>query len=197
MSNEKDYDNKNNELKLEIHGLINFDKDVREKFLKLRHAIRKTVNSEEFKNKCIRYTYTNTTYTGRWWWRKANSTTVYGMKKPNGKRQEQIHELFMSGRDQFNTVADKDIDLYVTLYYSRKNVIGYTYPNTFKTWINKKFFLHRLNSKSGKAGIIGNIIHEYMHNVGFGHSFKNNSTRQHTVPYAYGYIAAEVAMKYL
>jgi hypothetical protein len=70
-------------------------------------------------------------------------------------------------------------------------VIGYTYPTIVTTYANKKYFLSNLESMSGNAAIFANIIHEYLHKVGFDHSFYNNATRRYTVPYAMGDIAEE------
>ena len=58
------------------------------------------------------------------------------------------------------------------------------------TAVSDKFF-----KRFNEADIVGNVIHEYCHNIGFGHNVKNNPTRQYTVPYAIGYIAAKIAKR--
>lgn len=165
-----------NKLDVQIQGLGNFSKQEKEKFLKAIELCKKVVNSKEFKQKIKGYKWTS------------GGVTYNTFKKCEGLTNEEVYEKFMSGADKFHPEADRDIDLYTTLYYSRKGVVGYTYPNTFKTWINRKFF-----SSFNLAGIVGNIIHEYMHNMGFGHTSRYNSTRKHTVPYAYGYVARDIA----
>ena len=98
-------------------------------------------------------------------------------------------ELIRSGADQYNPEKDEDIDIRVTYYYKRwSSAIGYTYPTTYATWINGKYF-----NQFAPSSIAGNIGHEYCHNLGFSHSFSNNPTRRYTVPYAVGYIVKDIA----
>ena len=128
-------------------------------------------------------------------WKK--TFTRKNFNRNSGDNRARILEKFMSGKDQFNKKADGDIDLYTTFYFSNNNTIGYTFGNTYKTWINKKFFLYRMETPEGRCKVIGNVIHEYMHNLGYSHSVRWNSSRQYTVPYAYGYIAEDVALQYI
>jgi len=163
-------------LTIDIEELNNYSEAERAKFMRAMALAEKVINSKEFEQRIKNYQWT---YNG----------VIYNTFKLNqGFSNEEIFEKFKSGADKFNTEADGDIDVNSTLYYSWKSTIGYTYPNTYKTWINRKFF-----SSFTEAEIVGNVIHEYMHNVGFGHAFNNNPTRQHTVPYAFGYIARDIA----
>lgn len=168
--------NATSKLTVDIEDLKGFSASEKEKFLKAIKLCEKVINSKEFEQKITNYQWTS------------GGVNYNSFKNSEGLSNIEIFEKFKTGSDKFNKEADGDIDVYSTLYYSWKSTIGYTYPNTYKTWINKKFF-----NKFNEAEIIGNVIHEYMHNVGFGHAAKNNSTRQHTVPYAYGYIARDVA----
>jgi hypothetical protein len=169
--------------KVEVRGLKDFTIAQEDVFLNdVIPLLEKVANSGLFKRLVLDY-----------------DQYMEGFKKPYSSKffpdhsNKEIYNLFMSGADKFNPEPDNDMDLFLTSYYSRKNVVGYTYPSTFKTWVNRKFFVRRLKSKNGHAKIIGNIIHEYMHNLGFSHNKRWNSTRKHTVPYAYGRIAEEVA----
>lgn len=103
------------------------------------------------------------------------------MINTNGNSPLQIYEQFMSGSDPYNPIEDQDIDIAVTLYYKNNRVIGYTYPNTFRTWLNRKFFAIRA---SRIPTICGNVVHEYMHNLGYTHKRRNYSML--SVPYFYG-----------
>lgn len=188
---------KNNpRLRLHAHKLANFTYEQEDIFMtKVAPLLEKVVNSEEFKEEVLKYTWEQRRRHGPWWRRRYSTAIIHQFKKSNGKTNFQVYNELMSGADVHNTIADGDIDLYLTLYYSRKSVIGYTYPSTFKTWVNRKFFNRWLKSREGHCSIIGNIVHEYMHNLGYGHSFRWNSTREHTVPYAVGYIARSVALR--
>jgi hypothetical protein len=145
------------------------------------------VNSEEFKTAVLNYSYT---YYTRRWFRKIPHV-VKGFDRNNGHSPLKIYEKFMSGASILQPEADGDIDIYLTLYFSSRNVVGYGYPDTVKTWINGKFFVAWLKTRAGRASIIGNIVHEYMHKLGY----DDGAGEEHTVTYAYGNIAEEIALQ--
>lgn len=97
------------------------------------------------------------------------------MKMTEGYTNSEILDLILS----------KPFELHVEEYYSNGRVIGYTYPNSIWTWINKKFFdSFQLNE------IAMNIAHEQMHKLGFADNcwFGKAST----VPYTVGYIVRDL-----
>jgi hypothetical protein len=85
----------------------------------------------------------------------------------------------MSGKGAGELDGDMDID--ISMYYTRRNVIGYTYGG-LRTWINRKYF-----NQFDEADICGNVAHEYAHKCGFTHAKRYNRTRYRTIPYAVGY----------
>jgi hypothetical protein len=91
----------------------------------------------------------------------------------------QFKTMFLMGKDNFNRHSDNDLDLHLTMYYSWRNVVGYTYPSTWFTWINRKFF-----GRFDIGGISGNIAHEYLHNMGMDHP----GTDKRSVVYQFGYL---------
>jgi len=99
---------------------------------------------------------------------------------------EAFKNYFLSGADNFNKEIDRDLDLYVTFYYSFKSVVGYTHPSTYWTWINRRIFK---NNSIGQ--IAGNICHEYCHNLGFGHP----NTNRKSLTYQFGYLVADIIDK--
>lgn len=107
-----------------------------------------------------------------------------------------IYKKFISGKDLYDQFEDNEMDVDVTLYYNRwTKTLGYTYPNTRKTWINMSKI--DVNEFEMMAQVIGNIIHEYMHNLGYGHTAYWTSNRENSVPYAYGYMARDLALEFL
>jgi hypothetical protein len=101
--------------------------------------------------------------------------------------------MFMSGRQYNEQTDDYELDVDLTIYHSRwSSTVGYTYPNTVRTWINRKFF-----SRYGLAEICGNVAHEYCHKIGFEHSFQPTPSRPFSVPYGIGNLVEELAEKYL
>lgn len=154
-----------NRLEVDIHKLKNFSTQEKHKFMLAMEEMEVVINSERFKQAILDHEFDDQT---------------------NGKTNLELYEHFMSGKTKFNEVADQDIDISLTLYYSWKSVIGYTYPSTWFTWINRKFF-----SRFNDAEIAGNVIHEDRHNAGYGH----RSARDHdSVPYAFGYIVRDLML---
>jgi len=99
----------------------------------------------------------------------------------------QIYNLIMSGWDKYDQKHDGDMDIEATIFYKRwSSSVGYTYSDQRGTWINTKFWTG--TELEIIARIAANIVHEYMHNLGFGHDRKWNPLRDFTVPYAIGTI---------
>ena len=93
----------------------------------------------------------------------------------------QIWETIEKGIEIGTTEADNEIDIDITIYNSGwfgRRTVGYTYGYTLKTWINRRFF-----SIFSDESIAGNLLHEWLHNLGFGHPFKSTSDRHLSVPY--------------
>ena len=157
------------QMKIEVHGLENFTDKEQEKFMKAMFLGELVLNSWDFRMKVC--------------------STVFTENK--GMSGKQIWELICSGQDLFNTKHDKDIDVFVTMYDNFwTGTIGYTYPNTFKTWFNNKFF-----RRFDEAEILGNVLHEAMHNLGFNHTDQQNKLT--SVPYKIGHLARDLAKQHL
>jgi hypothetical protein len=152
-------------IKFEVHGTKNFSEKERQKFSLALKKAEEVMNSQEFKELVL----------------------LYPFDQANGYTNQEIYDMIMSGADKFNTMSDGDIDVQITLYYSWKRTIGYTYPSTWATWVNRRFF-----SKFDSGEIAGNVVHEYMHNMGFGH----RTAKDHdSVPYAVGYLVRDLINK--
>lgn len=150
-------------LSVEIESAEGF---TEKEFIKFKSAVELlllVVNSQEFRRRIF------------------NSEFLY----TNGLSSLEIYNLFMSGKDQYSG-ADNDLDIKITIYYANNRTVGYTYPNTNRTWINRKFFQYYSIDK-----IVNNLVHEYCHNIGFTHPSSGYS--QFNVPYAIGNIAGELA----
>lgn len=177
-------------LAAQLHNLTGGTKRTRELYKKGLDAALKVLNSEEFKQAVLDYSWTDTNGVVR----KEFKLDQYSYVDKETRKKvtvdldnQGVYDLIMSGWDKFSQEADKDLDVKATLYYKRwSNAIGYTYPSTFATWLNTKYMV---GSETAIVALIaGNIVHEYMHNLGFDHAFNWNPTREHTVPYAIGYI---------
>ena len=116
----------------------------------------------------------------------------YQFKKNNGFSNKEIYQKIMDGADKYDPTIDNTIDMILCPYYSSKSVIGYTYSNRKEVWVNFKYYKDRFNNFQ-VSDMIGNILHEWIHNTGFSHSSRRNKTRKYTVPYGVGDIARDIA----
>jgi hypothetical protein len=145
--------------------LTNFDDTQKAKMLGAVERIKIVINSMEFKDRVLAFT-----------WR--------GQRQFNwndGLTNEEIYDKIMLGAETLQPEVDHEMDVDVTMYYSNNSTVGYTYANTTKTWVNNKFFRNY-----DYSSVAANVVHEWTHKLGFGHTSSNNSDRPYTVPYGIG-----------
>lgn len=173
-------------LAAQLHGLTGGTTRTKELYRMGLEKMIETLNSDDFKVAVLNYE-----------WKDSNGITHKNFKLNKNMLGEhsrgELYNLIMSGWDKFDQTHDKDVDVQATLFYKRwSSTVGYTYPTTFKTWINTKFWTG--SEKQKIARIAANIAHEYMHNMDFHHAFDWNPTRDFTVPYAIGTIVYNLIM---
>lgn len=153
--------------------LVNFNTDQEQKVRKAVDIIKKVIISKEFKERVLNYEY------------KGTKTFVDN----HGLSNEEIYNRIFEGAEQIgNTARNNMMDVELELYHQKTNTIGYTYPNTKRIWINKKYF-----SKYTPVKVADNLMHEWMHKIGFTHATTWSKERDHSVPYAIGYLIEELA----
>jgi hypothetical protein len=157
-----------------------------EKIELARLHIEKTVNSYEFYNFVIKYSFSVNKCTGKLWWKKC-SPVLYNNFWSTNLTNKEVYETIMKGSEKLSKEGENesaDIFLQIDKSYSR-NVIGYTSPDIQWQFIYNWFF-----KQSSTKEIAGNLFHEWLHKIGFDHDFRNNSFRPHSVPYALGEFVA-------
>ena len=110
------------------------------------------------------------------WEQKVLSATF---TETRGMTNAQIRDLIRSGADGKGKVADGDIDIDIRGYYSYRRVIGYTFLNDYRQWVNRRFL-----DRMAEHDLFGHIMHETLHRFGFAHT----STHASSVPYRIGNI---------
>lgn len=163
-----------------IQSAVNFNSSQAEHLEKSRVVLEKVLNSEEFKQRVLHFAY--------------NGEETYVQN--NGLNNLQIYNKIMSAAEEFpqQTVANNQMDLSVQIYTSswfNRSVVGYTSPDTATIYMNTYFYNY-----ATPAGTAGNMMHEWLHKLGFDHDFNSTARRPSTVPYAIGYIAEDLAEKY-
>jgi hypothetical protein len=151
--------------------LRSFSESDEEKMREALERLEIVVNSIEFKERVINHIF--------------NGENTFNDN--DGLTNEEIYEKLMSGKEDLLPSVDSEMDLDMTLYYKNNSTVGYTYPDTLKIWVNKKFFAGYTYGQ-----VAANALHEWSHKVGFTHSFNNNASRPYSVPYAIGTIAREM-----
>jgi hypothetical protein len=155
--------------------LINFNPAQEEKIRRAVDLIKKVIRTPEFRQRVLNYQYK-------------------GEKRffdNHGFSNEEIYKKILDGAEIIgNTKKNNMMDVELELYHQKTRTIGYTYPNTVRIWINKKYF-----NKYTPIKVADNLMHEWMHKLGFTHAVKWSKDRDHSVPYAIGYMVEELAAK--
>jgi hypothetical protein len=141
-------------------------------------VLTQVLNSAEFRDFVLNYNYQST---GTF----ANS---------GGFDNEAIYNLVQDGKEAMLGIVDHTIDLDLVLYnppwYRRWGVVGYTYANTNKIWMNRNYF-----NRFEPSDVAANIAHEWMHKIGFDHDYKSTKRRPYSVPYAVGNFVSQFGAK--
>jgi hypothetical protein len=155
--------------------LANFSSTQEEKVKKAVDIIKKVIASSEFRDRVMNYQYN-------------------GEKRffdNHDLSNEEVYQKIIDGAEKMgNTAKNHTMDVELELYNQATTTIGYTYPNTVRIWMNTKYF-----NKYTPIKVADNLMHEWMHKLGFTHAMSWSKDRDHSVPYAIGYLLEELAGK--
>lgn len=152
--------------------LVNFDVVQREKIQSAAILIEKIIATEEFRERVLNHSY--------------NGEKAYANN--NGLTNRQIYDRILIGAEALFPVKNNALDVEIELIFENSNTIGYTYPNTGRIWMNLKYF----NNFTPRE-IAANLMHEWLHKLGFNHAISPTTERPSTVPYAVGYLIRSLA----
>ena len=114
-----------------------------------------------------------------------------GFYLSRGFSNMEIYQLILNGTERLYPIRNNAMDVEVELYADfESRVLGFTVPRSKRIWMNKKYFL-----KFSPAEIAANLIHEWLHKLGFDHERDRTEARKYSVPYAIGYIVKELAQE--
>lgn len=150
----------------------NFNSTQLDKVTTAAELIKKVVASQEFRNKVLNHTY------------KGKKTFVDN----GGLTNAQIYKAIIEGSESLRPGVDNEMDLDLEVYREKGNTVGYTYPHVIRVWMNSKF----LNANKPYK-VTTNMMHEWLHKLGFKHAARKTANRSKSVPYAVGYIVAKIA----
>lgn len=137
--------------------------------------IKKVIGSEEFKNRILNHKFGG---------KKAFNDNA-------GLSNAQIYKKIIEGSEMLTPGVDNQMDLSLEVYRAANNTVGYTYPSELRVWMNEKF----LNANKPYK-VTTNMVHEWLHKLGFKHAAASTPTRKYSVPYAVGYLVRNLAQKF-
>lgn len=156
--------------------MIEFTAAQEEKYNKAIEIVKLVVATEDFRNQVLNYTY--------------NGSKQFADN--GGKTNAQIYQSILDAAESLQPAKNNRMDLEVELYYAANTVVGYTYATSKRIWVNTKFF----NSYTANS-VSGNLFHEWLHKLGYGHDSAATAKRPYSVPYAIGYMMSNIGKKFL
>lgn len=153
-------------------SLVNFDASQREKVLAAALLIEKIIATEEFRSKVLNHSMNG----------------VKTFADNNGLTNRQIYDRILIGAETLYPVKNNALDVELELIFENSTTIGYTYPNSPRIWMNLKYF-----NNYTPRDIAANLMHEWLHKIGFTHASSRTAERPYSVPYAVGYIVRTLA----
>lgn len=152
------------------------------KITKAAELVAFALGSKEFKEFVIDFSFVRTNCTGFLFWKKCKNI-IFNRFHYTDMTNEGVYAKIISGAETLSPSTDGEIDIEVEVDHRyRRGVIGYTYPTLPTQYIYKSFL-----DSADVYDVAGNIAHEYIHKLGFGHEFKKTVDRENSVPYAVGY----------
>jgi hypothetical protein len=139
------------------------------------NKIKEVVGSEEFRTAVLNHTY-------------SGKKTFVDNK---GLTNAQIYQKILDGAETLQPKKNNAMDMYVKLYYQNSIVVGYTTTGSKTINMNTKYF-----NTYTSSGVSHNMMHEWLHKLGFTHAASYSVSRNYSIPYAIGNIMGKLAVKY-
>lgn len=154
---------------------VNFSANNKEKVYKASDLIKQVVATKAFRDAILNHKFN-------------------GKKQFNdnlGLTNAQIYQRILNASEKLTPGNNNTLDVELELYTDETNVVGYTYPNSKRIWMNTKYF-----NKFYPYQVSANLFHEWLHKIGFGHDYEATPNRPYSVPYAVGTIMRNMAKKF-
>lgn len=156
--------------------LLNFSSTQEDKYNQAIEIVKLVVGTEEFRTRILGHT-----------WNGSKQFADNG-----GKTNSQVYQSILDAAEKLRPEKNNTLDLEVELYYANNSVVGYTNPSVTQIWVNTKFF-----SGFEPNEVAGNLFHEWLHKLGYGHDSTATAKRPYSIPYAVGYIIRDIGKKFL
>lgn len=156
--------------------LTEFTATQEEKYNAAVTMVKKVVATEAFRTKVLNHTYNG----------------VKQFVDNRGRTNAQIYQTILDAAESLQPSKNNTMNVGVKLYYENNSVVGYTNGSITYINVNTKFF----NGYDANE-VAGNLFHEWLHKLGYGHSASATASRPYSVPYAIGYIVRTLGKNFL
>ena len=168
-----------NESNYPLNFMVNIDffqttPSDEKKFDEAIEMIKRVVSSSEFKERVLNHTYNG----------------VKTFVDNRGLSNFQIFKMIIEGAEILNKMKNNTLDMEVELYYADSSTVGYTISNSPRVWVNTKYFY-----VFPVSGVASNLMHEWLHKLGFRHASVYSPSRDYSVPYAIGRMVGSLGKK--
>jgi hypothetical protein len=150
---------------------LNTTTTQQDKFDQAIELIKRVVATEEFRTAVINHTY------------NGSKTFVDN----GGYTNSQIYQKMLEGAETLQPLKNNTMDMEVELYYAATSTVGYTNSGTTRIWVNTKYF-----NTNSFGGVAANLVHEWLHKLGFRHASSYTTSRDYSVPYAVGRMISRI-----
>lgn len=162
--------------KTNVSYLTGFTSADEEKYNEAVAIVKKVVATEAFRTKVLNHTYGG----------------VKTFVQNNGLTNEQIYQDILDAAETLTPAKNNTLDVGVKLYYENNSVVGYTSGSITYINVNTKFF-----DSYDPNEVAGNLFHEWLHKLGYGHDSAATARRPYSVPYAIGYMVRDIGKNFL
>lgn len=157
-------------------SLMNLTAAQKTKYNKAVSIVKKVIATESFRSKVLNYRYAGRTQ----------------FSNNEGKTNAQIYQSILDAAEELKPIKNNTMDLGVKMYTAYNSVVGWTNPSITYINVNTKFF----NQYTANE-VAGNLFHEWLHKIGYGHDSSATSRRPYSVPYAIGYMIRDIGKSFL
>lgn len=162
--------------KTNVSYLSGFSTTDEEKYNEAVAIVKKVVATEAFRTQVLNHTY--------------NGEKTYVQN--NGLTNAEIYQDILDAAESLTPAKNNTLDVGVKLYYENNSVVGYTNGSITYINVNTKFF-----DSYDANEVAGNLFHEWLHKLGYGHDSSATARRPYSVPYAIGYMIRNIGKNFL
>lgn len=156
--------------------LFGFTGAQEEKYIKATEIVKAVIATEEFRDQVLNYTY--------------NGAKQFADNK--GLTNAQIYQSILDAAETLQPAKNNRMDIEVELYYENSTVVGHTSSSSKRIFVNTKYF-----DQYAANSVASNMMHEWLHKLGYHHDAAATAQRPYSVPYAVGKILRVIGAKFL